>query len=233
MKKSFKIYAAVWAVMLVLFNVICFVSPNRAAGFVKFGGAFWAGYAFITAAFIGQVVCAYIAFRADNAKKMFYNIPLITISYSGLIAMLVIGGVCMAVPDLPNWVGIIICMAVLAFTAVSVVKASAAAGEVERIDDKIKNQTAFIKSMTVKCEGIAARAKDNEIKTECKKVYDAVRYSDPVSCQELNAVETEIEQKIDELSGAVAAGNTDAVKALAGEIITLSGDRNRMCKAIK
>ena len=56
MKKSFKTYAIAWAVMFVLFNVICFVTPNETEEYIKFGGAFWSGYAFIIIAFIGQLL---------------------------------------------------------------------------------------------------------------------------------------------------------------------------------
>jgi len=233
-KKGFKYYAAVWAVVLVVFNVICFVTQKYFAGFLaKFGGAFWAGYAFITVAFIGQLVCAYMAFRTDSARKMFYNIPLITISYSGLVTMLIIGGACMAIPGLPNWVGAVVCFAVLAFCAISLIKAGAAADAVNSIDEKVKAKTEFIKIMTAKCEGIVTRAKSDDAKKECKKVYDAVRYADPMSTEELNMVETQIEQKIDEMKGAVIFDNTDEVKALADEIVILIGERNGMCKALK
>ena len=58
------------------------------AGASKFVGAFWTGYIFITLAFIGQLVCSYFALKAESLQKMFYNIPLITISYTGLIVML-------------------------------------------------------------------------------------------------------------------------------------------------
>ena len=47
MKSKFKMYVIVWAAVVVLFNVIVFITPNEVAGMSKFGGAFWVGYAFI------------------------------------------------------------------------------------------------------------------------------------------------------------------------------------------
>ena len=108
MKKGFTSYAICWAILLTLFNLLCFVTPAEWYGFNKFGGSFWAGYAVITLAFLGQLACAYKAFRAENAKKFFYNLPLITVSYTGLILTLVLGGLCMAIPDVPNWLGAIV-----------------------------------------------------------------------------------------------------------------------------
>ena len=139
----------------------------------------------------------------------------------------------MIIPGLPNWVGIIVCMIILAFCAVSVIKAGAAAEVVEQIDKKTAEKTSFIKSMTVKCENITALSKSNDIKKECKKVCEAVRYSDPVSADELAETEAEIERKLDEFKNAVEDDNADKVKALAGDIVALVGDRNRMCKGMK
>ena len=219
--------------MFVFFNVICFVTPNETEEYIKFGGAFWSGYAFIVIAFIGQLLCAYKAFKAENITKFFYNLPIITISFTGLILTLIFGGACMIIPGLPNWVGIIVCMMILAFCAVSVIKAGAAAEVVEQIDKKTAEKTSFIKSMTVKCENITVLAKSDKIKKECKKVCEAVRYSDPVSADELAETEAEIERKLDEFKNAVEDDNADKVNALAGDVVTLVGDRNRMCKGMK
>ena len=232
MNKKFKYYAIIWAILLVVFNVICFVTPNEVAGMSKFGGAFWAGYIFITLAFIGQLVCAYIAFKAENLKKLFYNLPLITVSYTGLILTIVFGALCMAIPNLPNWVGIIVCLLVLAFTAIAVIKAKATAEAVDNIDNKIKAQTQFIKMAPVNAENIMSRAKSDAVKTECKKVYEALRYSDPMSNETLNVEEAKITIKMDEFANAV---NTDAdnISKIADEIISLINERNNKCKALK
>lgn len=233
MNKNFKFYAICWTILLVLFNVICFVTPSEMAGMTKFGGAFWSGYIFITFAFIGQLVCAYIAFKAKNLKKLFYNIPLITISYTGLGLTVIVGAACMAIPNLPNWVGIIVCMAVMAFTAISVVKASMTAELVSNVDEKVKAQTLFIKSLTVDADNLMARSKSEEVRAECKKVYEAVRYSDPMSHEALASIESQITVKFSEFSEAVVADDVDVVKAVGNELVILVGDRNKKCKLVK
>lgn len=232
MNKKFKYYALIWAILLAVFNVICFITPDETAGMSKFGGAFWAGYIFITIAFIGQLVCAYIALKTDDKTKLFYNIPIIRVSYTGLILTLVFGALCMAIPNLPNWVGIIVCVLVLAFTAIAVIKAKAASDVVENIDKKVKAQTLFVKSITVDAESLLARAATPEAKDACKKVFEAVRYSDPMSNDALAGVESQITLKFNELSEAVSGG-ADNVKNIADELVILIGDRNKKCKLLK
>ena len=233
MKKNFKYFAVIWAILLALFNVICFVTPDEMNGMSKYAGAFWVGYIFITAAFVGQLICAFIAFKAENIEKMFYNVPLISLSFIGLIVMAVVGALTMAIPNLPNWIGIIVCAIVLAFTAIAVVKASMAADNVQQVEQKVKAQTFFIKSLTVDADTLLSQAKSDDIKAECRKVYEAVRYSDPMSNDALAAAESQITLKFSALSDAVKADNTADVKTLASELLVLIADRNKKCKLLK
>lgn len=232
MKKTFKFYSIIWVVLLVLYNVISFVSIGW-AGVEKYTPSFWIGYIFISIAFIGQIICAYFALKDNDIKKTFYNISLITTSYTGLILSFIFGGLCMIISPLPYWVGIIPCAIVLSLNVIVVVKASAAINIVNGIDEKIKESTLFIKSLTVDAESLVSRAKSETAKAECKKVYEAIRYSDPISNSALASIESEIAIKFAKLSEAVMDDSFEAVSALAGELIILIGDRNKKCKLLK
>lgn len=231
MKKTFKSYLIIWAILLVLFNVIAFVSPGWIA-YDKYSGSFWVGYAFIMVSFIGQLVCSMKAFRAENLQKLFYSVPLITISYTGLIVSFVVGGLCMLLSPLPYWIAAVAGVIVLVITAIAVIKADTAAELVAEVDEKIKAKTLFIKSLTVDAESLLAKAQDEETKAVCRKVYEAVRYSDPVSNEALGGVESEITLKMAALTQAVA-NNDAAAKALADELLVLVEDRNKRSKMLK
>ena len=233
MKKTCKFYTAIWTICLLLFNALAFVTPNKIVGVSKFDGAFWVGYTFITIAFVGQLICAYIAFKAENLKKLFYNIPLISISYFGLVVMLVVGGLTMAIPGMPNWFGTIVCLAVLGFTAISVIKASFAAEIVFDVDDKIATETAFIKTMTVDAQNLVNRANAAMLKKQCKKVYDAFRYSDPISSVALAEIEQRIKEEFDALTDAVIADDLTATESSTKELLRLIDERNNKCKNSK
>ncbi|MBQ2941749.1 MAG: hypothetical protein IJD97_05895 [Clostridia bacterium] len=233
MKKTFYSYIVIWAILLALFNVIVFVSPSEAGSFSKFGGAFWSGYVFITLAFVGQLTVSFFAFKAENLEKFFYKLPLVRISYTGLVLTLIFSALCMAIPNLPNWVGIILCFIILALSAISVVKANLAGDAVAAVDEKIKTQTFFIKSLTVDANTLMAKAKTEEAKAECKKVYEAIRYSDPMSSDALSSAEASITLKFNEFSEAVENGVDEKIAELSKEVMILIEDRNKKCKLLK
>ena len=199
----------------------------------KFGGAFWVGYIFITIAFIGQLVCAFFTFKPRDRQKVFYNIPLITISYVGLIVMLVVGTACMAIPDLPNWIGIIVCLLVLAITSIALLKATFAASVVTDIDQRVKVKTFFVKSLTVDAEHLMNSAKTAELKALTKKIYEAVRYSDPMSNAVLVEVEEKIQNGFSDFENAVTGGDYELASSTADELLSLIDIRNKKCKLLK
>ena len=232
MKKNFKFYLIAWCIVLALFNVIAFVVPSIPEP-EKFTPSFWIGYASVTVTLIGQLACAYIALKDENFQKLFYNVSLLKTSYTGLIVSFAVGGLCMVISTIPYWVGVVLCAIVLAINVIAVLKAKVAIDEVERIDAKIKTQTFFIKSLTVDAESLVARAKSDAVKSECKKVYEAIRYSDPMSHAELGTIESEITRQFATLVDAVKADDAEKVSQEAAEICLLISDRNKKCKLFK
>ena len=230
MNKNFKFYAIIWAILIAIFNIITFASPNEFEGMTKFGGAFWVGYVFITVAFLGQLAVSFYAFNTKNMQKFFYKIPLIRISWTGMILTLIFGSVAMYFYEFPKWLGAIICLAIFGFNAISLVKANAAAEIVGEIDDKIKAQTSFIKTLTIDAETLMSRAQNETAKSAAKKVYEAVRYSDPMSNDGLSGIESEIAIKFNQFANNL---NSDDTNVIADELITLINDRNKKCKILK
>lgn len=232
MKKRLGLYLTVWAVLLALFNVIAFVSVGW-TDYEKYSDSFWIGYIFITVEFVGQLACAVVALESNNSQKTFYNIPLIRASYIGLVVSFVVGGLCMLISPLPYWIGILVCAIVLALNILSVAKAGAAASEVGRVDEKVKNQTFFIKSLTVDADTLLASAKSETAKAECRKVYEAIRYSDPMSNDALIPVESQITLKFAELSEAVKNDDAEKTAQLSKDVIVLVENRNKKCQILK
>ncbi len=233
MKKSFKYYIAIWAILLALYNLTVFLVKLIIPGYViNYDVRFWVSWGVIIATYIGQLFCAKTAFDSKNKEKLFLNIPLITESYTTLIIATIAGSVLMLIPDCPAWIAAIVCAAVFGISVTSVIKAKVAADLVSDIDDKIKVQTSFIKTLTVDAESLMNRAQSEIAKTSAKKVYEAVRYSDPMSSDGLSGIEREISIKFNQFTGAITSNSKD-IHSIADELIVLITDRNKRCKLIK
>lgn len=233
LNKTCKLYLIVWGSLLALFNLIAFLAPGW-VGEEKYTASFWIGYIFITLAFIGQLACAALSMKdADTLQKKFYGLSIVRVSFTGLIASFVIGGLCMLISPLPYWVGAIFCCIILVANIFASIKATFAVEHYNKVDEKIKVQTFFIKSLTADASTLIARAESEEIAEECRKIYEAVRYSDPMSHDALSSVESQITIRFSALTDAVVANDLAAVKTAAKELTVLITDRNNKCKLLK
>ena len=232
MKKNFKSYALIWAIMLAAFNAVVFLVRPVIPGYaVNYDARFWIAWGFILAAFIGNLVCAYFAFKAQNLKKLLYNLPLITVSYAGLIVMAVLGGALMLIPGCPAWIAAVVCLIAAAVTAAAVVRADWAGKAAGAVEEKVKAQTQLVKLLTVNAETLLAKAKTPDEKAAAKKVYEALRYSDPMSSEALSAIEAELTEKFKAFENAVNAGQ--GVAEAAQSLLETLAERNGKCKAMK
>lgn len=230
--KNLRIYAAIWAICLALFNVAAFVAPSEIGGASKFGVSFWVAYGVITAAFIGHLLSAVFAFRADRPVRFFYRIPLLTVSGAGIVLTLIAGGVFVALPALPDWIGIIVCAALLAFDAIAVLKASAAAQIVGTLDETVAKQTRRMRDLTDRAEGILRDASE-ETRETAQKVYDALRFSDPVSSDATADADASVTRQLAEFADAVRENDAELSRQLADALLVLIEERNRICKREK
>lgn len=232
MKQGLKYYLPIWFGTLVIFNAITFLIPNT-VNINKFSSSFWIGYGFITLMFVVQLLCSIYFFMRDTKEKLFLNVPVVSISFVALCVSGVIGAITMVVPFIPYWLGVIVDLLILVFYIIAIVSAKAAADLVGNIDKKIKVKTLFIKSLTVNAESLMARATDAEMRVLTKRVYEAVRFSDPMSDDALSGIEGQITIKFTEFQNAVQCGNIDSSNMLSNELIILLNDRNKKCRLLK
>ena len=225
MNKNQKYYIGFWVILFLVFQAIAFIAPGW-SNIEKYTSSFWIGYAFITISFVGQLICTLTALKEQNLTKLFYKIPLISVSYTGLIVSFIAGGACMLLPLLPYWIGAVVAVIALAVTALSVVKASAAADIVAELDEEVRKQTYFVRNLTVEAETLVAKAREPESKALCKKIYEALRYADPMSSDALAEIEGKIEARFTVFADTFSSD-------IAEEILLLIGERNRKCKLLK
>ena len=225
LRKYFKNYLIIWLLFVIIFLAACFLTPNTAGGYYKFGGAFWGPFAIIMVALVGQLFIAKKVFDSKTKEKLFMNLPLYRLSYVGTILTFIVGTVCMIVPDLPNWIGSIICGAILILNYVSL---TVGQGVSERIQDKevaLKESTNTMRGLVSQAKMLADNAPE-EKKETFNRIYEALQYSDVVSNSASAPLEREIAYKLKDLS-------SDQWEAAAESILSMISERNEVVRRTK
>lgn len=208
MRKGFKQFLIIWSILFIAFNAIVFAIPTSIGGktviqlvslvsakdavalellgvgelvFSKFGGSFWPAYLFINVAFFGELAAAYYVFKESNNKQFFYKLSIMRVVYSGYIMMFICGIAAMLIPDCPVWAGTIAGLLILVFTVISATKAQTAVEIISNKENRVLESISNIKRLTQLAESNCRNESNPEKKKELKKVYEALRYSDPMS----------------------------------------------------
>ena len=227
---TFKVYSAIWAICFATFNIIAFARPT----FINiFTGSFWIGYLFIDIGFAGQLCCSYIAFKDENLQKTFYNVSLILVSYIALVSMLIAGSLCMVIPFFPVWLSVVICVLVASISASIILVTCFVINVVSGIDNEIKTKTFAIKTLTADAEHLLSVAQSFELKKECEKVYENLRYSDPVSNTALSEINEQIQRQFSSFESAVNSADLELTVSIADELLVLIDKRNKQCRLLK
>lgn len=223
---------AIFAVVFVVYNVISFAIP------FKHTSTFWGSYIFGLLAVVLQVGIVLLAANgADNLRKKVYAFPVFRM---GLIYLAIQLGVSLGftiaatfVENFPGWIVAVLSVVLLGVFIVLILLTDTVKEEIIKIEEEEERQTVQVKTFRINIDSIMRRVEDKELLKKLEKLSDAAKYSDPVSCEELYAIESEITEKIGELSSTIQIGDISYAKILTEEIIDLFDDRNAQCKMFK
>ena len=233
MKNNFKFYTITWAILFVVYNLVIFLFKPIPGYVINYDARFWISWVVVIATFVGQLVCARVAFKSETKEKLFLNISIITQSYAALVLSVIVASILMLIPDCPYWIAAIVCSIVFGYSAIMISGTKAAANIVEKRGAEVADKTAFIKNITSDAESLVSKGTSPEMKIKLKKVYELLRYSDPMSKEELKSIESKMAVKFNDISDAVKENNSTLVNEYCEEFFALVEERKTKCKALK
>lgn len=223
-------FLIVFAIILVLYNVIFFAVP-----FPKTGAA-WVEYVFSLLAIVGGAGITYYAFgKGGELKSKVYGFPVFRIGYIYAIVQLILGLVICIIgffADVPVWIPLVASVLILGLSAIGVIAADATRDVIEEQEEQVVRAIKSMQTFRLDMQYIADSCKDETLKKRLNSLSEKFRYSDPVSCDELKEQEERLRTEVSELE---TLANTDAAKAteLVDTITLHLADRNRRCKELK
>lgn len=204
MRKSLINYSICWVVFVVLFNIICFVTPEELFGYYKFGGAFWGGYAFTMLFLVIHYVFMYKLINNNNNNSAVSN-TLMVMSYVEVASMVIASVACMLIPDLPNWASILACSCVLALSIIFTVATNTTTSKTVNSYEAMNEQTSSMRELTAKAELLKKKARGTSSEDLAKKIYEEIRYSNAISTNETIEIELNIKNELEELINIVGS----------------------------
>ena len=222
MKKNSTKGYVILGILFVLISIIAFAVPT-----VK-TATFWITYVFTAAAFAAQIVIWKTALgKGETLKSKFLGFPVVHIGIVYAIIQTVAFAVFLLVPTLPVWSAIVVCSVIAGISAVCMISADAGRDEIERVEAKVQKKVFYIRELQVDIELLADNETNADVKTALTQLAEKIRFSDPMSSEQLADLENKISAKVLELK--TAPNKVEIIT----ELNSLLDERNKKCKILK
>lgn len=220
-KNSTKGYVLL-GILFVLVSIIAFAVPTAKTA------TFWIAYVFTAAAFAAQIGIWKTALGKEGTlKSKFLGFPIVHIGIVYAIIQVIAFAVFLFAPTLPTWSAIVVCPIIAGLSAVCMISADAGRNEIERVEAKVQNKVFYVREMQADIELLADNESDAAVKTALTHLAEKIRFSDPMSNEQLADLENKISIKAAELKTA-----SSKLKIIT-ELNSLLDERNKKCKILK
>ena len=222
MKKNSSKGYFILGILFILVGVIAFAVPTAKTA------AFWISYAFTVIAFAAQIIIWKAALgRSESLKSKFLGLPVVHIGIVYLVVQIIAFIVFLSIPTLPIWSAVVVCAVVAGVSAVCMIASDVGRSEIERVSVKVREKTFYIKQLQTEVELLAGAETDAATKSKLAQLAEKIRYSDPMSDEQVADIEDRITAKIAELKS-----STDKTEII-NELNSLLDERNKKCKLLR
>lgn len=227
-KRNSILFTVLFIVGIGLYNLCVFVLAD------EYTNKFWVAYAFTTVAFFSQIITS-IAIKADSdvKKDNYLGLPLLMQSSIYFVVQLIAGIVFMLAP-LSFELTLVIEAIIFACFVMIAIFVSMGKRSIASSDNQIKDSALFIKNLTVRAETVYNDTVDSAQKAELKKMYEVIRYSDPISnSDEISSINQQIDVAFIAACDNISIKSFDNLSRDVKTVTDLVNRRNAVCKAGK
>lgn len=222
MKKNSTKGYVILGILFALVSIIAFAVPT-----VK-TATFWIAYVFTVAAFVAQIGIWKTALcKEETLKSKFLGFPVVHIGIVYAILQVTAFAAFMFVPTLPVWSATVVCSVIAGVSAVCMISADTGRNEIERVEAKVQKKVFYIRELQADIELLADNESDAVVKTVLTQLAEKIRFSDPMSNEQLADLENKISTKVAELK------TTSNKLEIITELNSLLDERNKKCKILK
>ena len=224
--------AGIIGILFIMYNLLVFV----AFGFKGHSASFWLSYIFMLIAFgVTSLTAASLKNRNLQPKDWLLGYPVLRHSAIYIVAELIVSFVFIAIDSItpPWWIAFIIQTLLLGIHLVLIISCFIAQETIVETGIKVKDATSFIQLLKVDIEMIAEKSSDPNVKTEFMKFAEDVRFSDPISNENLFELEKEIVFEVNKADSFISVGDSQGALACCQKAKLLLVERNKKTAALK
>lgn len=222
MKKNSTKGYVILGILFALVSIIAFAVPTSKTT------TFWIAYVFTAATFAAQIGIWKTALgKEETLKSKFLGFPIVHIGIVYAVIQVIAFAVFMFVPTLPAWSAIVVCSIIAGVSAVCIISAGAGRNEIERVEANVQKKGFYIRELQADVELLADNETIADLKTALMQLAEKIRFSDPMSSEQLMDLENKISTKVAELK------NASNKLEIITELNSLLEDRNKKCKILK
>lgn len=216
-------------IVFVLLNVVAFALP------LEMNAVFWLSYIFTAISIFSQIFFVEFAFKnGESLKSKFYGFPIARI---GFLYTTVQIGLCFLFMALSSFISVtiplILYSLLLGATAIGTIAVDGTREELIAQDTRLVKNISTMRSLQSQMRNLLQLCQEPSLKSELTELEEDFRYSDPVSNETTEDLETELISLISELQRALMEENLrESKKIIQNTQYTLS-ERNRICKLNK
>lgn len=222
MKKNSSKGYVILGILFILVSIMAFAVSSAKTT------VFWISYAFTVIAFATQIIIWKVAIGSSEfLKSKFLRFSVVHVGIVYLVVQIIALIVFLSIPPLPIWSAVVVCVVIAGVSAVCMIASDVGRNETERVSAKVKGKTFFIKQLQTEVELQADAEMDIATKSALTQSVEKIRYSDPVSGEQIADIEDRLAAKVAELKS-----STDKAKII-NELNSLLDERNRRIKILK
>lgn len=225
-KKISVLWTLISIMGLAVYNLCVFLLATH------YTNAFWVSYIFTSIAFAVQLV-AFLIFNKSNANSKFLGLPLFYFVGGYFTVQLVAGIVFMLIPmsaTLPLIIQVIILVVFLS----AILTGAIAKEQFSRTEANINSAAFNIRTLAMNAEQLYLAEENGNKKAELKELYEAIRYSDPMSTSEaIRKLDDQIDTAFKKVCSMTDACSESDLKKEIKPILDLITKRNLLCRSGK
>ena len=226
MKKSSTIGTLISVLGLGVYNLCVFLLVTHHTN------GFWISYIFTSIAFMAQLV-VFLIVDKSNANTQFLRLPLFYIVGGYFALQLVVGIMFMLIPTSATFPLVVQVIILAAFLTVTMT-VTIAKEQILKTEENINNASFNLRTLTINAEQLYLAEVNGRKKAELKKLYEAIKYSDPVSISDATRnLDDQIDTAFRNLSLIIDSCSESELEKEMKPILDLLTKRNLLCKSGK